>query len=75
MVQGLRPFLLPLFTELPRRLILGNPYSYARITYSRRGRTLRTSCVCAHKPDNTLQTPIAPVRYPAHEGSEGGHEG
>jgi hypothetical protein len=72
-----------LFTELPRRVLLvnprrvllGNPYSYARITYSRRGRTLRISYVCAHKPDNTLQTRIAPVGYPAHEGSEGGHEG
>ena len=28
-----------LFSELPSKVILGNPYSYARITYSRRGRT------------------------------------
>src|SRR5215217_5746435 len=39
------------------------------------GVPLNILCVRAHKLDNTLQTRIAPVRYPAHEGSEGGHEG
>ena len=37
MVPGLRPFLLPLFTELPRRVLLGNPYPYTRTGIRFRG--------------------------------------
>jgi hypothetical protein len=36
-VPGLWPFLLPLFTELPRTLILGNPCPYTRVLMRYRG--------------------------------------
>jgi hypothetical protein len=47
-----------LFTELPRRLILGNRYSYARIAYSRRRQMQVNICLLTDLPGPN-QPPIA----------------
>src|SRR5215210_8344972 len=53
-----RPYGDPLFTENPRTVILGNLHPYARIAYSRSGRTpsyaLVYSYVCLHKQVRTV---------------------
>ena len=49
---------MPLFSGIPRRLILGNRYSYARIAYSRRGQMQVNVCLLTDLP-RRHQPPVA----------------